>query len=882
MRIVRWHPQERVDKPDLDAMSYLVLGEFRRTNRALIQGEQSYVVTGFAVEPQAVPDATVRVRMQPPGTERASALGAELTTAGLDKGQLIGDRDSSFINEGPAQQILDFSAQPVGSYTVELRFVYADAVNDNRAFWNPGGATEFVSNVQTRTVSSWEVQFVAGAPSGGQWIPLATVAWDGVAVDPVDITDLRTFLWEGVAPFQQTTQTGAGGVEDFARGTARADQATGLHRLRSFARGVLRQIQDIKGQNDAGLFDWFSRVFSPWDPADALGGQTKTMRTIDTVTYTVGDGVSVFGDFNGAGGLDACLAHVEAFAAANRPERVEIVLHGGTSGTAYTISTDYVIQGGLGNPITVVIRAGQTLAQANVGLFGRPRITMLGAGIAASNYGLLVTGTGLGSLVLRGLDVLWSGTTAGGRGMFAANGYIQVDDCNIQQTVAPASPDVGAGYVLLSSLAQKCSVRNSVIRGRIGFYNDPGDGSFPTEREMGCIEHCRLEEAQIVLHADTPGVPGVDSVNGFVIRDCSIVGRNTAIYTGSVALIDARCARRLRVLDCSFSYGVNENCIDLRTYNGESPFDAQVRGCRFDDTISNGTHAVGAGSGGANGTGWAINASDVTDYFARDNLFLLSAQIDAGGTRLHDVQHWSIDGESFRFCGHAAGGTNRFDGYLLTGTLTGSIFGKLAGIQFSDWNTGVTRVRCVNLDNCSRIAIGDSTFLGQEFGFGPALVPASGFGAMRVDAIQDVRVHNCLFEKWANATANSRTIFFTTTFQSLMVEACSFLDCGGYSIVNNAGLQLGVTIDDCNHWTGDGANENFADVRNCLSPRVTNCKGTVTAGSPNVLIIFDQNNFLFMGNLAPSSNIDADGSGATGRGFNEAGQDLNLVNAYVP
>ena len=214
--------------------------------------------------------------------------------------------------------------------------------------------------------------------------------------------------------------------------------------------------------------------------------------------------------------------------------------------------------------------------------------------------------------------------------------------------------------------------------------------------------------------------------------------------------------------------------------------------------------------------------------------------------------------------------------------LLGSIFGKLAGIQFSDWNTGVTRVRCVNLDNCSRIAIGDSTFLGQEFGFGPALVPASGFGAMRVDAIQDVRVHNCLFEKWANATANSRTIFFTTTFQSLMVEACSFLDCGGYSIVNNAGLQLGVTIDDCNHWTGDGANENFADVRNCLSPRVTNCKGTVTAGSPNVLIIFDQNNFLFMGNLAPSSNIDADGSGATGRGFNEAGQDLNLVNAYVP
>ena len=39
MRIVRWHPQERVDKPDLDAVSYLVLGEFRRTLRAVVVGD---------------------------------------------------------------------------------------------------------------------------------------------------------------------------------------------------------------------------------------------------------------------------------------------------------------------------------------------------------------------------------------------------------------------------------------------------------------------------------------------------------------------------------------------------------------------------------------------------------------------------------------------------------------------------------------------------------------------------------------------------------------------------------------------------------------------------------------------------------------------------
>ena len=232
MRIVRWHPQERVDKPDLDAVSYLVLGEFRRTLRAVVVGDTPYIVTGYGVEPESPATASVVVNAIDGSGSRAAALGAELTTSGLDTGQLIGDRDSSFLLEGPAQQILDFSAQPIGAYTVELRFVYSDAINDNRAFWNPAGSTEFISNVATRTVSSWQIQYVAGPPSGGQWIPLASVNWTGAPITTGDITDLRVFTWEGVSPWQQATQTSTGGVEDFGRDIMRADPANGRHRLR--------------------------------------------------------------------------------------------------------------------------------------------------------------------------------------------------------------------------------------------------------------------------------------------------------------------------------------------------------------------------------------------------------------------------------------------------------------------------------------------------------------------------------------------------------------------------------------------------------------------------------------------------------------------------
>lgn len=873
MRIVRWHPQERVDKPDLDAVSYGMLGEFRRTLRALVQGEDSFIVTGFVVEPSAVPDTQIRVRLQPPGEERASALGSELTGAGLDKGQLIGDRDSSFLNEGAASKTLDFAIQPVGSYTVELRLVYADAVDDNRAFWNAGGATEVINNVKTRTAPSWEIQFVAGAPSGGQWIPLATVAWGGAVVNSGDITDIRELLWEGTYPFQQATQTGSGGVEDFARAATRGAQATGLHRLRSFARGVLRQVQDIKGQNDAGVFDWFSRVFSPYDPADALGAQTKTMRTIDTVTYTVGDGVTTFGDFNGATGLNACLAHLDALAAASVPERVEIVLHGGVT---YTLSGSKSISGGLGNPLTIVIRAGQTLAQGNAGTYGRPRVEIDGASLAVSSYALAVAGSGLGSLTLRDIDVTWTGTTAGGRGAFATTGALIVERCNL---LAGTTPAVDAGYTLSSANARRSAIRHSTVVGRVQFYDDDASGSAPVESEGGVIEHCRIDSAQVVLRADAAGAPGRDMVNGFTIRNTFLQGRGTAIYTGSIALIDARSARKFRVLDCTINYGTNENAIDGRTYSTVTPFDWRVEGCRFDDGAANGAvHAVGAGSGGADGTGWAINFSAGSHIKLRDNRYAISTSVDAGAVRLSEVSRYTIDSDEHVGCGHTAGGTNRYDGYLLTGTADGCTIGSMKGVGFGDWATGVTRVRCVNADLGRLLTIDAGSFVGREAAFGTAIAPDAGYGALRIGEFGRIAV-TAHFDGWAAGTANSRTVLLDGSSDGVKLRSCTFDACGGFSLVRTSGTPTTIDIDDCTVTNTTSGADGF-DLTNTIEHRITNCTFVLSGGGTRQAIVLGANNFLVMGNRALNADIHNPGTAYTGRGFNEAGQNLNLVNAY--
>ena len=100
MRIVFWHPQERVDVPDMVASNFLVLGEFRRTIRETLLGaEENRILRGFAVEASAVPDALITVKLDDAGT-LSTAIGSESVGSHINFGQLMGGQDDNANLEG--------------------------------------------------------------------------------------------------------------------------------------------------------------------------------------------------------------------------------------------------------------------------------------------------------------------------------------------------------------------------------------------------------------------------------------------------------------------------------------------------------------------------------------------------------------------------------------------------------------------------------------------------------------------------------------------------------------------------------------------------------------------------------------------------------------
>ncbi len=314
MRIVKWSPQERVDVPDITAQNFLMLGEFRRTVRGALGIEANSILNGFAVEPNTVPDSTIVVKLDNGGGDLSFAFGAEAIGARTDYGQVIGGDNSDGNTEGNAQQSIDFIAQPDATYTVGLRFIYTDGSNDNRAFWNEGTNSEFIAAVNTRHLPQFEI---ALNPVGNEWLLLADVVWNsGVGViDTPDITDLREGTFEGASPWQQTTRLGSGGMPNFSRSSSDRHD-TGVNAAYPAMKALGRQIQDLKGPDDALNWNWWNVAYKPADPSSTLTEDNATnLRSLRTVHFTVGDGVTSWGDFNGLAlgtGLDACLSHIEA------------------------------------------------------------------------------------------------------------------------------------------------------------------------------------------------------------------------------------------------------------------------------------------------------------------------------------------------------------------------------------------------------------------------------------------------------------------------------------------------------------------------------------------------------------------------------------------
>jgi hypothetical protein len=877
VRIVQWHPQERVDLPDMTALSFLMLGEFRRVNRALLVGEErNAIVRGYAVEPESPASAIVVVKLQDGSNPLSLALMSENYGAHITYGQLTGDKNDDEDLEGNAQQTLDFTGQPAATYTVQMRFVYTDGTTDNRAFWDDANDEETVSSEPTRHLPAIELRF-SGAPSD-EWIDLASVVWDGVSIDAADITDLRVFLLEGGPTFTQTTQTGSGGMPDFNRG-ARA--ANGLNTFVPFMKALARQIQDLKGPSDAGTWSWYERPYQPVDPMSALtAGHTKNLRSIDTLTYTVGDGVVSFGDFNGATGVQDCFDHIAGIAAADMPSRIEVRIHPNEGG-AYSVSGPIAVAAGVAHSMVIAIKPADAPAIGGVNKYGRPVITFDGDALAPSEYAFSIANSG--SLETQDIEWRWTGSTVS-RGMFSVGGYVHARSCRF---IHSAAPDVDALFAISSADAQHSVVEQCEVYGRVAFWDQGGVGVPPDRGEGGLIDRCRIYQGQVVLRNPAGGAD-TDVCAGFTIRDCNITGRDTAVYTGSIAMIDARSSRFLTIQDCSFAYGTEENCIDGRTYVSEHPTRWKIRGCRIEASVDNGSHANAAGTGGANGTGWGINfesTGSTANYLDVVDCTMSNLDsVDSGCIRLYDARFVNLRGVRFVGLEGGAGGSDWCRALWAISSNTSP--GLRSHMRISDCTVADLRSATTagfRLEEMLDVSIDSCSLWGDEDGSDITGRSADNI-ALYAENVDWLKVRGCTFARWDPAGTSSRTIRTIgggSSSDQVIIEGNAFHDNGNHSIsCVAAGLDLSTII-----------SNNTIDCRGS-----DNQLGISVSGQGRWVV---NNNAIYLNTGAGQDGIRL-GSNVTGvcmgnttngdivktsvlavRGYNEAGQDLNECNAYT-
>ena len=321
------------------------------------------------------------------------------------------------------------------------------------------------------------------------------------------------------------------------------------------------------------------------------------------------------------------------------------------------------------------------------------------------------------------------------------------------------------------------------------FYDAESPADRPDQDEQGTIEHSRLTNTQIMLHSPTV-LGNVDSVNGFVIRDCYIEGHSTSEYTGSVALIDARCASNLSVERCTLGFSPNENGIDGREYMALRPLNWRIVDCTFTSTDSLGAavHAVGAGTGGAAGTGWAVAVAGASAANAARNIMLRGCtfsgmSVDAGGIRFRYARAPKLDGCDWEFCGHGAGAES-YTGIYLYDTYEA----VCSGLTFHRWSTyGAAPIRtcAIRLNGAQNLAISDSIFRGDDDAAAGVTGRAATANALDLDGSNWwVTLTGCVFNEWEPNGAGAQNCIVETsgTCRHWTITGCTFNDNGGFAL----------------------------------------------------------------------------------------------------
>lgn len=233
--IVKFLPNERVDVGDAEALQRNVLTDHRAHWMGFVFGNTATA-------------ADLR-RICVPFTMSLATTSTVTITAGVGiAAELLPDNTREwgvvFGNEVQASQTLDFTGQPVQTYTVYVRYTNSPGKVGARVFWNSTTADEDVDAIETRYVVDWDVTYGTVSP-GDEYIPIGTVVWDGSLLAG-DITTTAHMVFEGDSTAAYAQEWGDGAND------RNADRvANGVHDLYTWIQAMRRQITDIIGGGKA-------------------------------------------------------------------------------------------------------------------------------------------------------------------------------------------------------------------------------------------------------------------------------------------------------------------------------------------------------------------------------------------------------------------------------------------------------------------------------------------------------------------------------------------------------------------------------------------------------------------------------------------------------
>jgi hypothetical protein len=847
-RRVHFVSQERVDQPDAEAISEFQRQEDRRLVRQLVQGDDlSRIVRGFAVEPAAIPDSTVTVRMVALDGSIGSFVGAIAYGGGIiDRGASHGGKApgvGGYLLEGAALLLLDFVGQPAGVYDVKTRATIVAGEFDNRAFWNPGLNTEFVAGTNTRLLPQWEIAFTGHADP--EWVLLAHVTWNAISIAAAQIEDARVFPVDGTPraavpvaeQWAHDTQADGTvfGVGDFDRSQARGD---GPNEIWPTLRALGRQVQDLKGgREDDNRFDWFSRPFAPASflAADPTSKQTKSLRTIDTVTYTVAPDTTEQGDFNGPFAISDCLKFIEVNAA-TLPQTIRIIVKSRIA----ALNTKYDWNQGISIP-------GKAIS-----------IVGVGTGYDASLVSEVRLGTGVVAILPLSLPsaATMLQMTDGGA-LYLENIFVEslpnlnnsCIDCSLDSTFAMKNSALASAALDDSSLtngfALRCAdelvdIESSAIAGMcfIGGRQDAGTSlNIDLGRRGGSVRGTVILGSVKLHHHPFNGTTAGDRwafANRLRFRDCSFV-TNTLLGGAPRATgqIDARGARHVSFARSQFQWSGDQNGLRI----GAAEFDVAafvpadtitIRECDF--VMRQGaTHAgyiSSGGLGGVNGiegTGWAVSCVAKSGYAVptiseipknirlinnqfRVDIFgvLLDSSSDAGAVNLIDTERAVLEGNEIINWREPTPGQTLDTQALLSVISTLGVTSSGKHIWIKDnfigrwgevsgalgWGTNL-RLICLGLLGITDARIEGNIFNADSEGFG-IIRPGDKPSALYLALCTDIDIERNRFQDWRDSASPifNTCVGIQYTNTRLKFAYNKFIACGGANIVAEAGAGI--------------------------------------------------------------------------------------------